>query len=128
MAKLLQAYTSRITVTITGEHGTGDIELRSESNLPGILSCERTLNYDESFKISRVELVVRNENPITFVLAPELLTCRITTLYNICELVRPDSQYATAPKLLTVNATIKHIHSRLFSVEMSDSDVKLLEC
>ena len=60
MAKLLQNYTSQIVVVITGEHGTGDIELASDDSTDLDFECEQNLNYDENFSVSSVRLVVKN--------------------------------------------------------------------
>ena len=60
MAKLLQNYTTKIVVVISGEHGTGNIELISYKNTELDFSLQKSLNYDENFRISRVEVAVNN--------------------------------------------------------------------
>ena len=63
-------------------------------------------------------------------LPPELTTSKITTLYNTCELIRPDpTKEETKQKVhdKIQNPKINHIHAHLFCVELDDADVKKLE-
>jgi len=128
MAKLLQNYTSQIVVVITGEHGTGDIELVSDKSTELDFECEQNLNYDESFSVSSVRLVVRNGSGlVTFVLPSELITSKISTLYNVCEIARPDPTKSEKVLVEKVEPKVKYVHEQLFFVELEGKDVRKLE-
>lgn len=64
---------------------------------------------------------------VTFVLPPELITSKITTLYNVCELARPDPTKTKKKQVEKVNPNIKYVHEKLFCVELEQKDIDKLE-
>lgn len=61
-------------------------------------------------------------------LPPELITSKISTLYNVCELARPDPTKSEKKMLLEkVEPKVEYVHEQLFFVELEQKDVRKLE-
>ena len=57
----------------------------------------------------------------------ELITSKITTLYNVCELARPDPTKTEKKQVEKVNPNIKYVHEKLFCVELEQKDIDKLK-
>ena len=61
-----------------------------------------------------------------FVLPPQLISSKISTLFNSCELIRPDLSLPDK-NILKINPQIKYVHEELFYIELDEKELKLLE-